>query len=110
MTIYDKAYELARAIRESAEFKDIKEARASVDADPDSRRMLDNFRSKQMEFQQKMMSGEMPPKEELERMEKLYEVISLNASVRKLFEAERRLSVIMEDVQKIMAEPLQSLL
>lgn len=107
MNIYDKAHELARALRESTEYQDMKAAQGQVNADPDAKRMLEDFRGRQMEFQSKMMSGEMPPQDEMEKMQKLYEVLGLNASIRKLFEAERRLTVIMEDVQRIIAEPLQ---
>jgi cell fate (sporulation/competence/biofilm development) regulator YlbF (YheA/YmcA/DUF963 family) len=55
------------------------------------------------------MSGQMPPEEEMKQMEQLFGVINLNVSIRKLFDAERRLSLIMEDVQKIIAEPLQDI-
>src|SRR4051812_8090466 len=101
MNIHDKAYDLARALRESAEFKEIKQLNELVRKDPDSKQMLDDFRQRQVELQQKMMSGEMPSQDEMQKMEKLYEVISLNPSLHKLFDAERRLGVIMEDVQRI---------
>jgi cell fate (sporulation/competence/biofilm development) regulator YlbF (YheA/YmcA/DUF963 family) len=109
MNVYDKAHELARAFKESGEFKEVRQANDRVSADPDAKRMLEDFRGKQMELQQKMMTGEMPPKDEMEKMEKQFEVINMNTDIRKLFEAERRLSVVMEDIQKIIAEPLQDI-
>ncbi|MNC79705.1 hypothetical protein D3C75_1322570 [compost metagenome] len=42
----------------------------------------------------------------MEKMEKLFEVLSLNLNIRRLFDAERRLSVIIEDVNKIIADSL----
>ncbi|MCR8634627.1 MULTISPECIES: YlbF family regulator [Paenibacillus] len=110
MNMYDKAYELARALRESSELKEIKEINELIKGDADSKRMLDDFRQRQTELQQKMMSGEMPSQEEMQKMEKLYEVINLNPSLRRLFDAERRLGVIMEDVQRIISEPLQDVM
>ncbi|MCZ8513438.1 YlbF family regulator [Paenibacillus filicis] len=110
MNIFDKAHELSRAIRDSAELREYRELRAQIDRDADSKRMLDDFRTRQQELQQKMMAGEMPPKEEMEKMEKLFGVISLNPRVHRLFEAERRLGVIMEDIQRIIAEPLDELM
>lgn len=109
MNVHDKAHELSRAIKESGEYKDAKMAQEAVNADPESKRMMDEFRQKQMDLQSRIMAGETPPQDEIEMMEKSYEVISLNFSIRKLMEAERRLSVIIEDVQKIMAESLQEL-
>ena len=42
-------------------------------------------------------------------MEKQFEVLSLNLNIRRLFDAERRLSVIIEDVNKIISDSLQHL-
>lgn len=110
MNVHDKAYELAKAIRESSEFRELKESLEKVNADPDSKRMLDDFRQRQMEFQKKLMSGETPSEEERQKMEKLYEVITLNPAIRKVFESERRLAVIMEDINRIIAAPLQDVM
>lgn len=109
MNIYDKAHDLAKAIKESSEVEDIRNAMKLVDADPEAKAMLDNFRQGQMELQQRMMSGEMPPQEEMEKMEKLFEVLNMNLGIRRLFDAERRLSVVIEDVNKIITESLSTL-
>lgn len=109
MNVYDKAHDLAKAIKESSEVADITNAMKLVEADPETKAMLDNFRQKQMELQQKMMTGEMPPQEEMEKMEKLFEVLNLNLGIRRLFDAERRLSVVIEDVNKIITESLSQL-
>ncbi|GGH14588.1 YlbF family regulator [Paenibacillus segetis] len=106
MNIYDKAHELAQSLKESPEVSEINAAMKIIDADPESRRMLDDFRNRQNEVQQRMMTGEMPSPEEMEKMEKLFEVLSQNLSIRRLFEAERRLSVIIQDVNKIITDSL----
>ncbi|WP_433752384.1 YlbF family regulator [Paenibacillus amylolyticus] len=106
MNIYDKANDLAKALRESNEVEEITSAMKLIEADPDAKAMLDNFRDQQMELQQRMMSGDMPAPDEMEKMEKLFEVLSLNLNIRRLFDAERRLSVIIEDVNKIIADSL----
>lgn len=109
MNVHDKANELARALKESEEVKEITAAMELVNADPDSKNMLEDFRRRQNEIQQRMMSGDMPAQEEMEQMEKSFEVLSLNLNIRRLFEAERRLSVVIEDVNKIIMESLQHL-
>ena len=38
-----------------------------IEADPEAKAMLDNFRNQQMELQQRMMSGDMPAPDEMER-------------------------------------------
>ncbi|RUT29520.1 YlbF family regulator [Paenibacillus zeisoli] len=109
MNIYDKAHELAQALKDSQEVQEITAAVKLIDADSDSKRMLDEFRNRQNELQQRMMSGDMPSPEEMENMEKQFEVLSLNLNIRRLFDAERRLSVIIQDVNKIIADSLQHL-
>lgn len=109
MNIYDKAHELAAALKDSREVTEITAAMKLVDADPESKQMLDNFRTRQTEVQQRMMSGDMPSQEEMEQMEKLFEVLSLNLNIRRLFDAEQKLSVIIQDVNQIITDSLQHL-
>lgn len=106
MNIYDKAHELAQSLKDSPEVTEINAAMKLIDMEPESRKMLDDFRNKQNEVQQRMMTGEMPSPEEMEKMEKLFEVLSQNLSIRRLFDAERRLSVIIQDVNKIITDSL----
>lgn len=108
MKIYDHAHELARALKESTEVKEISEAMKLIEADDQSKQMLDNFRLRQNEVQQKMMTGEMPAPEEMEKMEKQFELISQNPHINKLFDAERRLSIIIQDVNKIITVELKT--
>lgn len=109
MNIYDKAHDLAKAMKESQEVQEITSAMKLIEGDAESKQMLDNFRQRQMEIQQRIMSGDMPSQEEMEKMEKLFEVLSLNLNIRRLFDAERRLSTIIEDVNKIISDSLQDL-
>ncbi|MCM3702984.1 YlbF family regulator [Paenibacillus macerans] len=109
MNIYDKAHDLAAALKDSPEVAEITAAMKLIEADPESQRMLDDFRVRQNVVQQRMMAGEMPAPEEMEQMEKQFEVLSLNLNIRRLFDAERRLSVIIQDVNKIITDSLQHL-
>lgn len=49
MNVIDKAHELARAIKDSSEVSDITSAMKVIEADPESKQMLDNFRQSQIE-------------------------------------------------------------
>lgn len=51
----------------------------------------------------------MPSPEEMEQMEKQFEALSLNLNIRRLFDAERRLSIIIQDINKIITDSLQHL-
>jgi cell fate (sporulation/competence/biofilm development) regulator YlbF (YheA/YmcA/DUF963 family) len=110
MNVYDKAYELAKTLRESQEAADLKEAKIAVDAEADAKRMLDDFRNRQNALQQKMMSGEEPTESEMDTMNNLYEVLSLNPLIRRLFEAERRFTVVFDDVNRILSEAIHNVI
>ncbi|MDQ0897010.1 MULTISPECIES: YlbF family regulator [unclassified Paenibacillus] len=110
MNVHDKAYELAKAIKESREYKDMKEFRSIINGDASSKSLLEDFRNRQNELQQKMAGGDMPPQEDMEQLQKLYEELALNPRINQLFDAERRLSIVLEDVQRIIAEPLEAML
>ncbi len=109
MNVYDKAYELARALKESGEWKEIKQVMREIEAAPETKRMLDDFRNRQAELQKRIIGGEKPSDDEMQKMEKLFEVINLNPQIRRLFEAERRLAVMMDDVNRIIASTLEEL-
>ncbi|TVX92321.1 YlbF family regulator [Paenibacillus agilis] len=107
--VYDKAHDLARALQQSEEAAAVDTAMKAIAAEPETKQMFDNFRKRQVEMQQQMMTGEMPNPEEMEEMEKLFQVISMNANITALFEAERRLSLVIQDVNKIVTDSLSYL-
>lgn len=109
MNVYDSAYTLAGAIRESAEYREMESALDAVNLDPESKRMLDHFRARQAGLQEQLMKGEEMSPDEVEKMERLYESIGMNSLIRRVFDAERRIAVLTEDVQRIIAEPLSRL-
>jgi cell fate (sporulation/competence/biofilm development) regulator YlbF (YheA/YmcA/DUF963 family) len=109
MNVYDTAYNLAKAIRESTEYREMEAALGAVNAEAESRGMMEDFRSRQTALQELLMKGEEMPPEEMEKMQQLYETIGRNPNVSRLFEAERRIAVLTEDVQRIIAEPLATL-
>lgn len=108
MNVYDKAYELSNALRECQEAVELAEAKHATDADPEARRMLQDFHSRQNQLQQKMMAGEEPDEEELETLNKLFEVLGMNPLLQRFFEAERRFAVIFDDINRIIADSIKN--
>lgn len=52
VNLYDYANQLEQALRESEEYKAIKEAFANVKANEESKKLFDEFRETQINFQQ----------------------------------------------------------
>ena len=104
MNPYDAAHLLAKALRESTELKTFKEAWEALKDDQTAREMLRDFRGQQFNLQKQRLSGlEVAPEQE-EKLEKLYQVIGMNLTIRRFLEAEQRLGVLLGDIQKIIAE------
>lgn len=107
MSVQDKAHELATAMKESTEFVEFKEVSQQIEGEPEAKKMMEDFQALQSELQQKMMGGEQPSEEEMKKIESMYQVIQMNPTIAKMFDAEKQLSVVVEDVNKIISEALQ---
>ncbi|WP_157935353.1 YlbF family regulator [Kyrpidia spormannii] len=106
MNPYDYAHGLARALRESEWYRNLKEAKERLEADPEALRMAHDIRRRTLELQLKSMGGQTVTTEEQEQLRKLQEVAMLHSVVRAYLEAESRLSVVMDDIQRILAEAI----
>jgi len=104
MNTYDAAHALAKALRESTEFKELKEAQVNLKADRSALNMLTDFRKLQFELQKQQLSGIEVAEEQKEKTEKLFEVISLNNLVKNFMQSEYRVAVMLQDVQKAIGE------
>lgn len=103
MNPYDAAHMLAKALRESSEYKNFREAQEALKSEASAREMLLDFRKQQLELQRQRLAGlEVAPEQE-EKLEKLYQIISMNITVKRFMEAEYRFGLLMQDIQKIIA-------
>lgn len=107
--VYDLAYDVETAIRESDEFKELQMMHDQVNSDETAKRIFDNFRNTQLELQQKQMQGIQPTEEEIESAQQQMQLISQHEQIGKLMELEQRMSVVINDVTKIMMKPLEDL-
>lgn len=104
MNPHDTAHNLAKALRESADFKELKDVQAALKADQSARSMLLDFRTEQLEMQKQHISGVAVSPEQEEKLEKLFEVINMNLTVKRFLQAEYRVAVLLQDVHKIIGD------
>lgn len=107
--IYDHAYDLEKAIRNSEEFNGLKEAYEAVMNDEAAKKMFDDFRQTQMTLQQKQMQGEEISEDEVEQARKVVELVQQHPQISKLMEQEQRLNQVINDVSRIITKPLEEL-
>ncbi|MCM3739585.1 YlbF family regulator [Oceanobacillus luteolus] len=105
--IYDHAYNLEKAIRESSEFQRLKTAYEAVMNDPESKQMFESFRDTQLNLQEKQMQGLEITEEEVEKARNVVELVQGNETIAKLMEEEQQLNVIIGDISSIITKPLE---
>lgn len=104
VNVYDYAHNLARALKESSEFRSLSNARDRLRGKPTAEQMVSDFHKKQLDLQVMMAQGKEPSKEQKEALERLYAVIQGDSDVREFLMAEQRFSIILNDVYKILGE------
>ena len=107
--IYDHAYELESAIRKTNEYMNLKKAYQAIQADPTAKRTFDSFRQIQIRYQEKGMRGEAISQIETSQMQSQMQQASQNPLIGRLMTAEQKLSVLLNDVNKIMSKPLDEI-
>ena len=106
MNVYDQAHGLAKAIKESGEFKEYDRLKKQVDANPQLSEAIKDFQSKQMEFQAKQKMGEKPDASAMEQIQQLYGIMRKDPLAAEYMQAQMRFSLMMNDVYKILGEAM----
>jgi len=104
MNVYDQAHNLARAIKESEEFKQYDYLKKVIDQNAELSKMVKDFQTKQFELQAKQMMGEEMPADMMQSIQELYQSIMTDPTAAQYMQAEMRFSLMMNDVYKILGE------
>ncbi|MDD2627397.1 MAG: YlbF family regulator [Clostridia bacterium] len=110
MNFYDKIHELVRTFKEMEEYKTYIDLKTKIKKDERTSKELKEFKKAQQEAQLSYINtGEM--KEEIQKeLENKYSILIQKEEVRKFFEAEIKLDVILADMQKIIAEGIKEMI
>ena len=98
MNVYDNANELAKAMRESHEFKKLKEAAAVLAKDADAKKMVNDYLQTAQEVEFAKHQGKEPDKVAVEKFEQLQKLLSLNADAMQYLNAFMRFQMMLMDV------------
>ena len=104
MNVYDVAHGLARAIKESNEFKEFDRMRKEVEQDVDVSQMLGELQKLQIELQTAQMTGNQPDADMMSRMQSLSTMLATKPLAAKFMQTEAAFSVMMNDVFRIIGE------
>lgn len=104
MNIYDNAHELAKSLKNSEEYREFLQVKKLVETDPQAKKMVKDFLTKQMELEMEMMAGKGQDTAKTAELQKMYELISFNTKARDFMQAHIKFQRAMSDVYKIIGE------
>ncbi len=109
INIYDDINKLESTLRQTAEYKTLKEAVEIVRADEESRKLFVNFRDIQMKLSEKQMNGEELLEDEYTYLQKTAQLAQQNPKILAMLEAEMAVSKMIEEINRIIVKPIQSM-
>jgi cell fate (sporulation/competence/biofilm development) regulator YlbF (YheA/YmcA/DUF963 family) len=104
--VYDLAHQLARAIKDSDEYKSFMERKDALGENERNKEMVEDFQEQILQLQMDYMSGKEIDEEEIEKIGKLEEVLTLNPVINNYFQAELRFSQMIQDINGIIGEAI----
>lgn len=109
VNLYDSAYAMENAIRQSEEYVLLRKIYNEINEDVSTRRMFENFRNIQLKLQEKQMMGQEITQEEVVYAQKAAALARQNDKISKLMDAEQRMSMVIAQLNEIIMKPLEEL-
>ena len=107
MNVYDEAHNLAKAIKESNEFKEFDRIRKEVDDDKETSDMLKELTELQVQLQTAQMVGQQPDKDVFARFQSLNTMAMTKPLAMQYMQAQYALATMMNDVFGIVGESIK---
>lgn len=106
MKVLDKAKELAEALKESAELKDVQAKEQIVMENKEARELIEELKTKQAEFYRVQMSGKEPSEAMVTALNKFQERMEKNSLVMDYLESQENIGKILEQVNTMISAAL----
>ena len=104
MNPYDQAHALARALKESEEYREYMRLKEVAYDDGTNKALLDEYKRLQFRFQAKLAAGETLPEEDMQRLQPIGALLQFNSDVSAYLMAEFRFQRMLSDIFKILAD------
>ena len=107
MQNYDKAYELAKEIKESEVYQSYLKAKEEAFSNELNKNLYDKYTELTRQVMGAQMAGQPVTDEMQQQYQQLMGVLSLNTELTNFMLAEHRLNQLMSDIFKILADAVQ---
>ncbi len=104
MNPYDEAHALAKALKESEEYREYTRLKAVAYDDGTNKALLDEYKKLQFRLQAKLAAGESLPQEDSQRLTQIATLLQFNPDVSAYLMAEFRFQRMLSDIFKILAD------
>ena len=104
MNPYDQAHALARALKDSEEYREYARLKEIAYDDGTNKALLDEYKRLQFRMQAKLASGETMPEEDFQRLQQIGALLQFNQDVSAYLVAEFRFHRMLSDIFKILAD------
>ena len=107
MSVYNLSHRLAKAIKDSDEYKNFKEAREEIKQKDKSIDILKEYQNLAWKINYFESQDKDVPEEDQNRIEELQNLVQMNNHVKKYLEARTRFSTMVNDVEDILFGDLE---
>lgn len=104
MNPYDQAHALARAMKESEEYREYQRLKEIAYQDSTNRALLEEYKRLQYRLQAKAVTGESLPQDDMTRLTQIGTLLQFNSDVSAYLVAELRFQRMLADIFKILAD------
>ena len=104
MNPYDQAHALARALKESEEYREFTRLKETAYDDGTNKALLDEYKRLQFRLQAKIAAGETLPEDDMQRLQQIGALLQFNPDVSAYLMAEFRYQRLLSDIFKILAD------
>lgn len=109
INIYEDINKLQATFRKTEEFENLQKAVEAVREDEEAKKLFTNFRDVQLKMQDKQNAGEEITEEEYVYLQKVAQLAQQDVKILAMLEAEMALSTVIQEVNRIITQPIQSL-
>lgn len=106
---YDLANDLVDALIQSEEYQKILEVQKRIEQDETLNRVLNSYRSIQVEVQTLQLQGQQPSQEVEEKVNRLNEIIQDIPLLKEYLDAEEEFGILFQNIQQIVMRPVVDL-
>ena len=114
MEIYDTTNKLAEEIKNSMQYKNLKESKEKLFADAEKKELIEEFEKLKQEVQimeiKRENNAEIDEEDKKVKVAKLYNVLIENKDIKEYFDYEIEFSRLMTDVNKIIGDAIKDVI